>query len=148
MVIEVGRLLPGDDNVIRILHQLFLAFKKGLADITLDAVAGDCISHFLADGQAQAKFRLIAFQDIDDKLAVRKRLPFFEDALKFLVLLDPLVLVHVFTCLCWFIPAEKAAEKKKKTTDAVSGLKLIVLFFLCDGVQQLLYVRFLCSYVL
>jgi hypothetical protein len=39
-------------------------------------------------------------------------------------------------------PPEKAAEKKKKTTDAVSGLKLIVLFFLYDGVQQLLYVRF------
>src|SRR5690606_18106745 len=120
----IGRLWSGDDNVIGVRQEIILQLQEGLADIALDAVSSDRIADFLADGQAETKFFLVAFQQIYDELPIRKRFSFFENALKLRILLDPLLLIHFFTCYLLILMhfRSNSTKKKKKTTDAVSGL--------------------------
>ena len=91
-----SRLAGNDDIVIPIMYAV-LQFMKRLADIPFNLVADYGIANLFAYGKTDAEILLLRFlQNINDKLAVRYRLPFFKSLLELFILFHSEIFFHLF----------------------------------------------------
>lgn len=129
-----------NNNIVFAYLNSIALFVKHLANISFHTIPNDRFPYFLANGQPDAKIRLLWFiENIQNKLPIRHRCSFFKYFLKFFILF------YAIFFSCAFITPQLSLPLEKRPL-IVQWPMQIILFFLYDDGEQELFFRSLCSY--